>query len=93
MIYIDTKLNHHRKGMPGINSSQLNLITDQTFMVRQRIGGYTGEEVSHLCEMSSVKEFAKRLAQLKSDLVTQGDRVTDMLQPPGKCLTTIPLSE
>lgn len=54
-------------------------------MVRQRIGGYTGEEVSHLSEMSSVKEFAKRLAQLKSDLVTQGDRVTDMLLRSVEC--------
>lgn len=54
-------------------------------MVKQHIGGYTGEEVGHLSEMSNVTEFAKRLAQLKSDLVTQGDRVTDMLLRSVEC--------
>jgi len=54
-------------------------------MVKPLVGGYTGQEVGHLSEMSNVTEFAKRLAQLKSDLVTQGDRVTDMLLRSVEC--------
>ena len=49
------------------------------------MGGYTGEEARQYTEMSNVTEFAKRLSQLKNDLVTQGNRVSDMLLRSIEC--------
>ena len=54
-------------------------------MVNRLGGGYTARAESQSHETFNVTEFTKKLARLKSDLVTQGDRVTDMLLRAVEC--------
>ncbi len=54
-------------------------------MVNRLGGGYTARAEGQSHETFNVTEFTKKLARLKSDLVTQGDRVTDMLLRAVEC--------
>ncbi len=54
-------------------------------MVKRLEGGYTARAEGQSHERFNVTEFTKKLARLNSDLVTQGDRVTDMLLRAVEC--------
>ena len=86
MVEIDAELDHRRKRRRTIGASQGKRNPAVEVAHGKRLGGgYTARAEGPSHETIHVTEFTKKLARLKSDLVTQGDRVTDMLLRAVEC--------